>query len=60
LSGVILSLLPIAVAAMIGILNPEYLKPLWFEKFGRIMIAVAVTLQILGMLAIRKIIRIKI
>jgi len=60
ISGVILSLLPIGVAVLIGILNPEYMKPLWFERNGRIMIAVAVTLQILGMLAIRKIIRIKI
>jgi len=60
MSGFILSLLPIGVAILVGILNPEYLKPLWFEKAGRIMIAIAVTLQILGMLAIRKIIRIKI
>lgn len=60
LSGFILSLLPIGVAVLIWILNPEYMKPLWFERTGRIMIAVAVTLQILGMLAIRKIIRIKI
>jgi len=60
ISGFILSLLPIGVAVLIGILNPEYLKPLWFERTGRTMIAVAVTLQILGMLAIRKIIRIKI
>jgi tight adherence protein B len=60
LSGFILSLLPIGVAVLIWILNPEYMKPLWFERIGRIMIAIAVTLQILGMLAIRKIIRIKI
>ena len=60
LSGFILSLLPIGVAVLIWILNPEYLKPLWFERNGKIMIAIAVTLQILGMLAIRKIIRIKI
>jgi len=60
MSGVILSLLPIGLAVLIGILNPKYLKPLWFDRTGRIMIAVAVTLQILGMLAIRKIIRIKI
>ncbi|HEX8042960.1 type II secretion system F family protein [Candidatus Deferrimicrobium sp.] len=60
LSGVILSLLPIGVAVLVGILNPEYLKPLWFEKVGRVMIAIGATLQILGMLAIRKIIRIKI
>jgi tight adherence protein B len=60
MSGTILSLLPIGVAVLIGIMNPEYLKPLWFERAGRIMIAVAVILQILGMLAMRKIIRIKI
>ena len=60
LSGGILSLLPIGVACLIGVLNPEYLKPLFLERAGRIMIAVAVILQILGMLAIRKIIRIKI
>jgi tight adherence protein B len=60
MSGTILSLLPIGVAVIIGILNPEYMKPLWFEKAGRVMIATAVILQILGMLAIRKIIRIKI
>ena len=60
MSGFILSLLPIGVAILIGIMNPEYLKPLWFERPGRIMIAIAVTLQILGMLAMRKIIRIKI
>jgi tight adherence protein B len=60
MSGTILSLLPIGVAVLIGILNPEYMKPLWFERAGRVMIATAVILQILGMLAIRKIIRIKI
>lgn len=60
MSGIILALLPVGMAVAIGILNPEYLKPLWFERAGRIMIAVAVVLQILGWLAIRKIIRIKI
>jgi tight adherence protein B len=60
LSGIILSFLPIAVAGLIWIMNPEYLKPLVLEQTGRIMIAVAVVMQILGMLAIRKIIRIKI
>ena len=60
MSGFILALLPIGVAVLIGIMNPEYMKPLWFERTGRIMIVVAVIMQILGMLAIRKIIRIKI
>ncbi len=60
MSGFVLALLPIGVAVMIGILNPDYLKPLWFERTGKVMISIAVIMQILGMLAIRKIIRIKI
>ena len=60
MSGVILSLLPIGIAIIVGMLNPEYLKPLWFERTGKILIAVAMILQVLGVLSIRKIIRIKI
>ena len=60
ITGFILGLLPVGVALLIGMLNPEYMKPLWFESTGRFLIALAVTLQILGVLAIRKIIRIKI
>ena len=60
ISGTILALLPVGMAVLLGILNPEYMKPLWVEKTGKIMIGVAVTMQILGFLAIRKIIRIKI
>ena len=60
MSGIVLALLPVGVAVLVGMMNPEYLKPLWFEKTGKIMVAVAVTLQVLGVIAIRKIIRIKI
>jgi tight adherence protein B len=60
LSGAILAVLPIGIAILLGMMNPEYMKPLWVEKTGRILISVAVIMQILGMLAIRKIIRIKI
>lgn len=60
LTGYILGCLPVAVAFMIGVTNPDYLKPLWFEAFGKFMIAMAVVLQFLGLMAIRKIIRIKI
>lgn len=60
LTGVILSLLPPAVAFLIGILYPSYLHPLWYEPGGRIMLLIGVVMQITGMLVIRKIIRIKI
>jgi len=60
MTGIILSLLPVGLALAIGFLNPDYLKPLWFERAGRLMIAVAICMQIAGALVIRKIVRIKI
>lgn len=60
MTGSILVLLPIGVALAIGALNPDYLKPLWFEKTGKIMLALAACMQIAGALVIRRIIRIKI
>jgi len=60
ISGTILALLPVGMAVLLGMLNPDYMKPLWVEKAGKFMIAVAVTMQILGFIVIRKIIRIKI
>jgi tight adherence protein B len=60
MTGTILAVLPVCVALAIWGLNPDYLKPLWFEKAGRIMVAAAVCMQITGALIIRKIIRIKI
>ncbi|MGE5752508.1 MAG: type II secretion system F family protein [Deltaproteobacteria bacterium] len=60
MTGTILALLPLGVALAIWALNPEYLKPLWFEKAGKVMIATAICMQITGALIIRKIIRIKI
>jgi len=60
MTGIILSLLPVALALVIGLLNPDYLKPLWFERAGRFLITLALCMQIAGALVIRKIVRIKI
>ncbi len=60
MTGSILVLLPIGIALVIGALNPDYLKPLWFDKIGRFMLGMAIVMQIVGAFAIRKIIRIKI
>lgn len=60
LTGMVLAFLPVGVAFILFLLSPDYMKPLWAEPSGRSMILVAVVLQILGMLVIRRIIRIKI
>ena len=60
MSGTVLAFLPLSVAIVLYYLNPGYMKPLWEDPIGRFMILGAVIFQILGMLVIRKIIRIKI
>jgi tight adherence protein B len=60
ISGVVLMALPIALFFAVYYLNPEYIMLLFTEELGRKMIAVAVVLQILGAITIKKIVNIKI
>lgn len=60
MTGLILTFLPVGIALVITLLNPDYIRPLWFERAGRLLIALAVCMQVAGGLVIRKIIRIKI
>ena len=60
MTGLILTFLPICVALAITLLNPDYIRPLWVERAGKFLIALAVCMQVTGGLVIRKIIRIKI
>jgi tight adherence protein B len=52
--------LPIFVSVVITTMNPEYMSVLWKDQRGHYLIAAALTLQITGMLIVRKILRIKI
>ena len=60
LSGVILSLLPIAMAVVITIIAPEYLRILIEDPIGPYMIGAAVFLQVVGYFSIRRIINIRV
>ncbi|MFN0197083.1 MAG: type II secretion system F family protein [Planctomycetaceae bacterium] len=60
ISGVVLMGLPIALFFAVYHLNPTYVMLLFTEELGRKMIAVAVVLQILGAVAIKKIVNIKV
>jgi tight adherence protein B len=52
--------LPILVTFAITFLNPEYMAILWKDQRGHYLIAIALMLQVTGMLIVRKILRIKI
>lgn len=58
-SGTVLVFLPIVVAVVIFILNPEYLKILWVEKVGRYLLGTVIIMQIMGIWVINKIIKIQ-
>lgn len=60
ISGVVLMALPIALFFAVYYLNPPYVMLLFTEELGRKMIAAAAVLQILGAVAIKKIVNIKI
>ncbi len=59
MSGWILGLLPVIFVLIIMALHPDYLDPLFNDKLGHLLIVIAVFLQLVGFLIIRKIMNIK-
>ena len=59
-SAWLLCALPILLALYISVMNPGYMDVLWRDPRGHWLIALAVTMQILGMLLVQRIMRIKI
>lgn len=60
ISGVVLMALPIALFFAVYHLNADYIMLLFTDPLGRKMIAVAVVLQVLGAICIKKIVNIKV
>lgn len=58
-SSWILGGLPVVLALIISILNPDYIMLLFKDSFGKIMVTMALTMEIIGFLVIRKIVNVK-
>ncbi len=59
LSGYILALLPIVVGAITYLINAQYVRVLFVQPFGRMMLGIAVTMQLVGFFWIRRIVDIE-
>lgn len=59
-TGYLLAALPFGVGFLIFMLNREYMTILWERPVGRLLMAVALVLQVIGFFIIRKIINIKV
>jgi tight adherence protein B len=60
ISGYIISFLPIVLGLIIYLMNPDYIRAMFQELCGWIMVGVAVTGIITGFFAIQKIVRIEV
>lgn len=60
LSGMVLMVLPLAMAGFISVAAPDYLKGLLADPLGRYLAVAAVTLQVVGFLIMRRIVNIKV
>ena len=60
LSGVIISLLPLALALLISFINPGYMAPLFNQPIGYVMVGGALFSEFVGILLIRNIVNIKV
>jgi len=60
MTGYLLSLLPLILFALLYTINPQYMSILFTDPIGKILIVVALSMQFIGFLWIRKIIKIEI
>ena len=60
ISGIIISLLPIALGLVIYTMNPGYVRVLFVHPIGQLMLGVAVVGQIIGVFVIRRIVDIEV
>ena len=59
LSAWIIGMMPIAFVALVSLMNPGYIKPLFDTHSGNIVLGIAVGLQLTGAMIIKKIVHIK-
>ena len=60
MTGTALTLIPVAVAVLMFLVNPDYVKFFFTDHIGNIMLAAAVLLQVIGYMIIKQIVKIEI
>jgi len=60
LTGYIIGLIPICLAVLITMMNPEYMAPLWQPGMMRIVPVIALIMEGIGFMFIRKIVNIEV
>lgn len=60
MSGIIISLLPFVLAAIVSVMSPQQMKTLVTDPLGLVMIAVALLMECIGIYFVRKVINVEV
>lgn len=60
ISGLIIAALPFVIGLFLFMMNPKYIKPLFSESLGQLMLGIGIGGQILAVIVIRKIVNIQV
>ncbi len=60
LTGLVIGFIPIGVGVLFQIMSPGYIEPLFTTFVGRMMIGVAVVLEVIGVMVIQRILDIEV
>jgi tight adherence protein B len=60
MTGMVIGLLPVGVGALFLLISPDYISLLFTETIGRVMLAIAVIMELIGLLVIRRILSIEV
>ena len=60
MSGIIISLIPMAVGLLLFVINPEYITLLFKDKIGLIMLGLSAAMELMGIYFISKIVKIEV
>ena len=60
MSGWMLSALPVGLAALLAVINPEYMAPLFTTTVGRVMMGAGICSEVFGFLVMQKLANVKV
>jgi tight adherence protein B len=60
MSAIIIGVMPIAIAGAIFMLNPTYISTLFSDPLGLMMFGIATVMMMIGIIALAKIVQVKI
>jgi tight adherence protein B len=60
LTGLVIASLPVGLALLFFVINPDYMQVLFDEKIGQMMVAGAIVLEVIGAYVIKRIVNIEV